>query len=114
SFESARDFRRKIATRFGELRLQASLCFFARVFESREFGNVVAAREAPARDVAHLRERAVGVEQIQERRVGRAELTFERVGFGAPKRRELLRVLMKAGRSDVEADEVAASTPGAA
>ena len=114
SFESARDIGREVAARLGEFRPHSSLGLQARAFESREFFDGVAAREAPLGDVAHLRERLVGVEQVEQRRVGRAELTFERVGFGFEERGELLRILMKSGRGDDEADAVASASSGAA
>ena len=114
SFESARDICGEVAARFGEFRLHSALGLQARAFESREFFDGVAAREAPLGDVAHLREGLVGVEQVEQRRVGRAETALQRVGFGFEERGELLRVLMKAGRGDDEADEVASASSGAA
>ena len=80
ALQPARDFRGQVAVAFGELRTQAPLGLGARPFEAREFFGGVAAREAPLGDVAHLREGAVGVEQVEERGVGRAELTLQRVG----------------------------------
>ena len=60
-----------------------------------------------------MREALVGVEQVEQRRVGRAKLALQRIRRRFQKMRDALRVLVQAGRGDDEADAVAATSPGA-
>ena len=63
---------------------------------------------------SYLREASESIKQIQERSVSRAKLTIEIIGRRGQQLSNLLRILMKSGRGDDEADAVAPPPAGAA
>ena len=74
----------------------------------------IAISEASLNYVAHLREAPERVEQVKQRRIRCAKLAFKIVGRRAEQLGDALRILMKTGRSNDEANLVFAATSSAA
>src|SRR6185436_12735552 len=81
--------------------------------ELRDLLRRLAKSEAFLGDLANLSEIAVGVEKIQKRRIGRAKLALQRIGFRPQKRGDARRILKLPRREHYKADVVFSATPGA-
>jgi hypothetical protein len=70
-------------------------------------------RETSFGNFAHTGEAFVSVQQIEQRRIGRAKLALQRIGRRSEQNCDALGVLMKSGRGNDEADIIAAASSGA-
>src|SRR5438874_9972470 len=87
--------------------------FFDLFFQLMNLRQQLAVSEASLSYVAHLREVPERVEQIEQRGIRRAKLAFKIVGWCAEQLGDALRILMKTGRGDDEANLVFAATSSA-
>src|SRR5438874_8991583 len=87
--------------------------FFDLFFQLMNLRQQLAVSEASLSYVAHLREASERVEQVEQRRIRCAKLAFKIVGRRAEQFSDALRILMKTGRSNDEANLVFAATSSA-
>jgi hypothetical protein len=63
-------------------------------------------------NLPYTSEVSIGIEQVEQCRVGRPKLTYEWVGFRSQCIRDFLRVLMQTRRGDNKTNAIAAASSG--